>query len=120
MARSPPAAMHFALATTQGGRPTTVTTAAMSNDSPRTSAVPAPTSYLPHDVPSTSADASTGPNADDHIAGGCHITMEDYDDTSSEDEYQKSGSTFTMALGHYFFERNLIVSLATTLEVRRL
>ncbi|XP_029341690.1 uncharacterized protein LOC100569295 isoform X9 [Acyrthosiphon pisum] len=107
--------MHFALATTQGGRPTTVTTAAMSNDSPRTSAVPAPTSYLPHAVPSTSqgvgatsADASTGPNSDDLTAGGSQITMEDYNDTSSEDEYQKSGSTFTMALGHYFFERNLI------------
>ncbi|XP_060859767.1 uncharacterized protein LOC132936966 isoform X5 [Metopolophium dirhodum] len=107
--------MHFALATTQGGRPTTVTTAAMPNDGPRTSAVPAPTSYLPHAVPSTSkgvgattADASTGLNADDHTAGGSQITMENYDDMSSEDEYQKSGSTFTMALGHYFFERNLI------------
>jgi len=123
--------MHFALAKTPGGRPTTITTAAMSNDSPRTSAVPAPSSFLPHAEPSTSrgvgatsADASTatGPDTDDRTAGGSQITIDDYDDESSEDEYQNSGSTFTTALGHYLFERNLIVSAAVTLArpVRRL
>uniref|UniRef100_A0A2H8TRP9 Transcription initiation factor TFIID subunit 5 n=1 Tax=Melanaphis sacchari TaxID=742174 RepID=A0A2H8TRP9_9HEMI len=117
--------MYFALAETPGGRPTTVTTAAISDESPRTSAVPAPSVFLPHAEPSTSrgfggstgstAAPSSGPDADgrnspglEHDADGPRCTLEDYDMSSSEDEYSKSGSTFSVAVGHYVFQRNLI------------
>ncbi|XP_060844674.1 uncharacterized protein LOC132924402 isoform X1 [Rhopalosiphum padi] len=107
--------MYFALAKTPGGRPTTVTTAAMSEDSPRTSAVPAPSVFLPHAEPSTSRGvgtspaASPGPEADGHEqhVDGPQCTLEDYD-MSSDDEYVRSGSTFSVALGQYVFQRNLI------------
>lgn len=122
--------MHFALAKTPGGRPTTVTTAAISEDSPRTSAVQAPSVFLPHSEPSTSrgVTSSPAPDADDGQSDtepmdddGPQGTLEDYDgpqctledyDLSSEDEYSKSGSTFSVALGTYAFERNMIVSMA--------
>lgn len=113
--------MFFALAKTPGGRPTTVTTAAISDDSPRTSAVQAPSVFLPHSEPSTSrgVTSSPAPNADDGqsdaepepMDDGLQCTLEDYD-LSSEDEYSKSGSTFSVALGTYAFERNMIVSMA--------
>ncbi|XP_026819668.1 uncharacterized protein LOC113558416 isoform X4 [Rhopalosiphum maidis] len=107
--------MYFALAKTPGGRPTTVTTAAISEDSPRTSAVPAPSVFLPHAEPSTSRGVGTspapspGPEADGHKqhVDGPQCTLEDYD-MSSDDEYVRSGSTFSVALGQYVFQRNLI------------
>ncbi|XP_022174568.1 uncharacterized protein LOC111036738 [Myzus persicae] len=110
--------MHFALAQTPGGRPTTVTTTAMPDGSPRTSAVPAPSVFLPRAEPSTSRSAgassagtSTGPDADGPTDGDCDFggsMMDDDYDMSSEDEYERSGSTFTIAVGMYSFERNLI------------
>ncbi|XP_025198832.1 LOW QUALITY PROTEIN: uncharacterized protein LOC112597120 [Melanaphis sacchari] len=111
--------MYFALAETPGGRPTTVTTAAISTiESARTPPSSA-FAFLPHaDRPRPglrphSTAAVVGPDADgrspaEHDADGPRCTLEDYDMSSSEDEYSKSGSTFSVAVGHYVFQRNLI------------
>ncbi|KAE9528871.1 hypothetical protein AGLY_012446 [Aphis glycines] len=118
--------MFFALAKTPGGRPTTVTTAAISDESPRTSAVQAPSVFLPHSEPSTSrgVTSSPAPNADDDgqsdaehepMDDGLQCTLEDYD-LSSEDEYSKSGSTFSVALGTYAFQRNMIEDSITSVQ----